>query len=80
MKSENIPEWKLKHCDNCEEEYLKGTGITKIWLLDEDKYEDYPDWKYIQFEGIKELEGKSYCILCFCGDKCLNEFLLKKES
>lgn len=67
-----MEEWKLKTCEICEKEYPKGTGITKIWLLDEDKYEDYPDWKYIGFEGPPEYEDKfiSYSLLYFCSENC----------
>ena len=65
----------------CEKEYPKGTGITKIELLDEDKIIDYPDWKYIGFEGIKEFEEKSYSLLCFCSEKCLKEyFSIEKDK
>ena len=70
-----MEEWKLKTCETCEKEYPKGTGITKIWLFDEDKYIDYPNWKYIGFEGIEEFEGKSYSLLCFCSEKCWEEYL-----
>jgi len=71
------PDLKLKTCDNCGKDYLKGNGITKIWLMDEERYDDYPDWRYIQFEGIEEFSGRSYAILCFCGDKCLTGFMSK---
>ncbi len=72
-----MEEWKLKTCNVCEKDYEKGTGITKIWLLDEDKYENYPDWKYIGFEGVKEYKGKfiSYVLLCFCSEKCLKKYI-----
>ena len=44
--------------------------------MDEDKYEDYPDWRYIGFEGPKEYEGKfiSYAVLCFCSKECYEEY------
>lgn len=77
-----MEEWKLKICIMCEKDYPKGTGITKIELLDEDKIIDYPDWKYIGFEGLKEYEGKfiSYSILCFCGEKCWKKYLEIKNN
>jgi len=73
-KNKDIPEWKLKTCANCDKEYLKGTGITKIELLDEKIVVDYPDWKYIRFEGIEEFMEKSYCVLCFCSKECCEEY------
>ena len=78
MESKNVPEWKLKTCEVCEKEYPKGEEITKIWLIDEDKYEEYPNWRYIGFEGIGKFKQKSYAILCFCSEKCFNEFICKK--
>ncbi|MCK4647439.1 hypothetical protein KAT24_00740 [Candidatus Pacearchaeota archaeon] len=82
MESENIPEWKLKTCCQCSKEYVKGTGITKIELLDEDKIIDYPDWKYIGFEGPSEYEGKfiSLTILCFCSKKCCEEYFSMENN
>lgn len=70
----SIPEWKLKICVNCDKEYLKGTGITKIEFYDKNKIIDYDDFKYIGFEGIEELEGESYSILCFCSNECCEKY------
>lgn len=75
-QNKNIPEWKLKICINCDKEYLRGTGITKIELLDENKIIDYPDWKYIGFEGPEEFEQKSYSILCFCSKECYEKYFI----
>ena len=79
-QEKSVPEWKLKTCVICNKEYLKGTGITKIEFFDENKVLDYPDWKYIGFEGIEEVKGyeyleeKSYSTLCFCSNKCCEEY------
>ena len=77
MAEKNPPGWKIKKCDNCGKKYPKGKGVTKIWLLDEGKYKDFPDEEYIGSEGIKELKGKSYCVLSFCCKKCFKEYLGK---
>jgi ribosomal protein L24E len=69
--------WKLKICEFCNKEYIKGTGITKVELWDKNKIIDCDDSKYIGFEGIEELNPKSEtsgCILCFCSKECCEKY------